>query len=42
MSFRQRNKRRIRSATIAVAVFATISQIALVDAIAKTSSEQAA
>ena len=42
MSIRHQKKRKLRSATIAVAVFASISQIALVDAIAKTASEQTA
>jgi hypothetical protein len=42
MTTPRHKRRKLRSAVIAVAVFASFSQIVLVDAIAKTASEQPA
>jgi len=40
MNSRKQRRRTLRSATIAVAIFASFSQILLVDAVAKSASEQ--
>jgi len=40
MSIRHQRKRRLRTVTIVVAIFASFSQLMLVDAVARTASHQ--